>query len=113
MEASTARTDAIPAADAIVGALARAGTRLMSGRPTRGTWPGAARCPSRRCPPPPASSSDDAITYQVLPDSHILVYPIPGPGGALTAGDRLVNFVWYVNVAAGGELDALMTGPRR
>ncbi len=52
----------------------------------------------------------DAITYQVLPDSHILVYPIPGPGGALTAGDRLVNFVWYVNVAAGGELDALMTG---
>ena len=52
----------------------------------------------------------DAITYQVLQDSHILVYPIPGPGGALTAGDRLVNFVWYVNVAAGGELDALMTG---
>jgi 2,6-dihydroxypyridine 3-monooxygenase len=52
----------------------------------------------------------DAITYQVLQDSHILVYPIPGPGGALTVGDRLVNFVWYVNVAAGGELDALMTG---
>ena len=52
----------------------------------------------------------DAITYQVLQDSHILVYPIPGPGGALTAGDRLVNFVWYVNIAAGGELDALMTG---
>lgn len=67
----------------------------------------------------------DAITYQVLPDSHILVYPIPGPGrlggivppgasgapdGALTAGGRLVNFVWYVNVAAGGALDALMTG---
>jgi 2,6-dihydroxypyridine 3-monooxygenase len=50
----------------------------------------------------------DAITYQVLPDSHILVYPIPGPG--LTAGERLVNFVWYVNVAAGEELDALMTG---
>ena len=52
----------------------------------------------------------DAITYQVLQDSHVLVYPIPGPGGALTAGQRLVNFVWYVNVAAGGELDALMTG---
>jgi len=52
----------------------------------------------------------DAITYQVLKDSHILVYPIPGPGGALTPGDRLVNFVWYVNVAAGQELDELMTG---
>ena len=52
----------------------------------------------------------DAITYQVLKDSHILVYPIPGPDGALTVGDRLVNFVWYVNVAEGEELDELMTG---
>ena len=52
----------------------------------------------------------DAITYQVLKDSHILVYPIPGLDGALTVGDRLVNFVWYVNVAEGEELDELMTG---
>ncbi len=52
----------------------------------------------------------DAITYQVLQDSHVLVYPIPGPGGALTAGQRLVNFVWYVNVAEGEALDELMTG---
>ena len=52
----------------------------------------------------------DALTYQVLKDSHILVYPIPGPGGALTLGDRLVNFVWYVNVAEGAELEELMTG---
>jgi 2,6-dihydroxypyridine 3-monooxygenase len=52
----------------------------------------------------------DAITYQVLKDSHILVYPIPGLDGALTPGERLVNFVWYVNVAEGGELDELMTG---
>jgi len=52
----------------------------------------------------------DAITYQVLKDSHILVYPIPGVNGALTAGDRLINFVWYVNVAEGEELEELMTG---
>jgi 2,6-dihydroxypyridine 3-monooxygenase len=68
----------------------------------------------------------DAITYQVLKDSHILVYPIPGPGGlggdqgfvppegsrdgALAPGERLVNFVWYVNVAEGEALDELMTG---
>ena len=52
----------------------------------------------------------DALTYQVLKDSHILVYPIPGPGGALTEGDRLVNFVWYVNAAEGEELEELMTG---
>ena len=52
----------------------------------------------------------DALTYQVLKDSHVLVYPIPGPGGALTVGDRLVNFVWYVNVVEGEELEELMTG---
>jgi 2,6-dihydroxypyridine 3-monooxygenase len=52
----------------------------------------------------------DAITYQVLENSHILVYPIPGLDGALTPGERLVNFVWYVNVPAGEPLEALMTG---
>jgi 2,6-dihydroxypyridine 3-monooxygenase len=52
----------------------------------------------------------DAITYQVLTGSHILVYPIPGLDGSLARGDRLINFVWYVNVAQGPELDQLMTG---
>jgi 2,6-dihydroxypyridine 3-monooxygenase len=52
----------------------------------------------------------DALTYQVLPGSHILVYPIPGLDGAVTPGERLVNFVWYVNVAGGEPLDELMTG---
>ncbi|MGA8457844.1 MAG: FAD-dependent monooxygenase, partial [Streptosporangiaceae bacterium] len=33
----------------------------------------------------------DAITYQVMPGSHILVYPIPGPHGERCEGDRLVN----------------------
>jgi len=47
----------------------------------------------------------NAITYQVLGDSHILVYPIPGPDDALEPGRRLINFVWYRNVAAGAALD--------
>jgi 2,6-dihydroxypyridine 3-monooxygenase len=51
----------------------------------------------------------DAITYQVLPHSHVLVYPIPAMDGSLTEGDRLMNIVWYVNVAAGAPLDAIMT----
>lgn len=51
----------------------------------------------------------DAITYQVLPHSHILVYPIPAMDGSLAEGDRLMNVVWYVNVAAGAPLDAIMT----
>ena len=52
----------------------------------------------------------DALTYQVLRDSHILVYPIPALDGSVTEGDRLINIVWYVNVAQGAPLDALMTG---
>src|ERR1700745_1801162 len=58
----------------------------------------------------PRERRGDAITYQALKDSHILVYPIPGLDGALTPGKRLVNFVWYVNVAEGEALDELMTG---
>jgi 2,6-dihydroxypyridine 3-monooxygenase len=52
----------------------------------------------------------DAITYQVLEHSHILVYPIPALDGSLLPGDRLINVVWYVNVPAGPQLDRLMTG---
>src|SRR5215468_453346 len=66
--------------------------------------------PERALPAATRELFGDAITYQVLKDSHVLVYPIPGLDGALTAGERLVNFVWYVNVAEGEELDALMTG---
>jgi 2,6-dihydroxypyridine 3-monooxygenase len=66
--------------------------------------------PERALPAAARELFGDAITYQVLKDSHILVYPIPGLDGALTPGQRLVNFVWYVNVAEGEELDELMTG---
>ncbi len=51
---------------------------------------------------------DDAITYQLLLNSHILVYPIPSKQGTVEAGNRLINFVWYRNVAA-ADLQALMT----
>lgn len=52
---------------------------------------------------------DDAITYHVLANSHILVYPIPGIDGSVKPGERLLNFVWYRNYLAGGDLDDLMT----
>ena len=35
--------------------------------------------------------------------------PIPGPDGALEPGRRLMNFVWYRNVASGAPLQQLMT----
>jgi 2,6-dihydroxypyridine 3-monooxygenase len=66
--------------------------------------------PEQDLSPGTAKILGDALTYQVLPDSHILVYPIPALDGSLTEGDRLINIVWYVNVAQGAPLDTLMTG---
>jgi 2,6-dihydroxypyridine 3-monooxygenase len=66
--------------------------------------------PERSLSPATRKAFDDAIIYQVLADSHILVYPIPALDGSLAEGDRLINMVWYVNVAAGANLDRLMTG---
>jgi 2,6-dihydroxypyridine 3-monooxygenase len=51
---------------------------------------------------------DDAITYYVYANSHILVYPIPGRDGSVAPGERLVNIVWYRNYLAGDDLDDLL-----
>jgi len=56
-----------------------------------------------------AAALVDAITYYVYANSHILVYPIPGPDGSVRPGERLINFVWYRNYLAGSDLDDLMT----
>lgn len=50
-----------------------------------------------------------AITYCVVPNSHILVYPIPGLDGSLDDASRLTNWVWYRNVDEGPALDRLLT----
>jgi 2,6-dihydroxypyridine 3-monooxygenase len=50
----------------------------------------------------------DALVYQVIPASHILIYPIPNVDGATEPGRRLLNFVWYRNYP-GSALDDLMT----
>ncbi len=47
---------------------------------------------------------DGAITYCVVPNSHILVYPIPNPSDS----SRLINWVWYRNVPE-DELKRLLT----
>jgi 2,6-dihydroxypyridine 3-monooxygenase len=59
---------------------------------------------------------DDAITYYVYANSHILVYPIPGLDGSVEPGDRLVNIVWYRNYQAGDDVEHLLVdrdGDRR
>ena len=52
---------------------------------------------------------DDTITYALIPNSHALVYPIPGSDGRVDRDHRLWNFVWYRNVGKGAALDELMT----
>ncbi len=52
----------------------------------------------------------DAMLYQVLDHSHILVYAIPDGHGRTTVGDRIINSVWYRNYPDDGAFDALMTG---
>jgi 2,6-dihydroxypyridine 3-monooxygenase len=109
--ADGSRTDAelLVCADG-VGSAARA--RLLPGVTPRYAgyvaWRGT--LPERDASPATRRALGDAITYQVLDLSHILVYPIPALDGSLLPGDRLINVVWYVNVAAGPQLDELMTG---
>jgi 2,6-dihydroxypyridine 3-monooxygenase len=54
------------------------------------------------------SAIDDAITYYVYANSHILVYPIPGRDGSVRPGERLINIVWYRNYLAGDDLHDLL-----
>jgi len=53
---------------------------------------------------------DDACTFTVAGLSHMPIYPVPGDDSAESETGRLLNFIWYRNVEAGAELDALMTG---
>jgi 2,6-dihydroxypyridine 3-monooxygenase len=108
-DGSRTRADLLVCADG-VGSAARA--RLTPGVAPEYAgyvaWRGT--LPERDASPATRRVLGDAITYQVLDGSHILVYPIPALDGSLLPGDRLINIVWYVNVAAGPELDRLMTG---
>jgi 2,6-dihydroxypyridine 3-monooxygenase len=104
-----AESDLLVCADG-VGSPARA--RLLSAvRPAYSgyvAWRGTV--PEQDLSPGTRKILGDALTYQVLADSHILVYPIPALDGSVAEGDRLINIVWYVNVAPGAPLDTLMTG---
>lgn len=42
--------------------------------------------------------------------TNIVAYEIPGPDGSVEPGARRVNWVWYVNVDRGKDLDCLLVG---
>jgi len=50
-----------------------------------------------------------ALTYARHEGGHIVAYPIPNLDGSVDVGRRLMNYVWYRNVAEGPGLDELMT----
>jgi 2-polyprenyl-6-methoxyphenol hydroxylase-like FAD-dependent oxidoreductase len=60
-------------------------------------------------PPALVERFTGAFTFFQYPRSHILCYPVPGAEGELTPGRRRLNWVWYVNAAAGRELRRLLT----
>ena len=66
--------------------------------------------PEAELAPHITSALGDALTYSVMANSHILVYPIPGADGSVEPGKRLINYVWYRNYLAGAELDEVLTG---
>jgi 2,6-dihydroxypyridine 3-monooxygenase len=51
----------------------------------------------------------EAITYHLLPDSHVLIYPIPVMDQELGLIRPFINWLWYRNVPKGPHLDSLMT----
>jgi 2,6-dihydroxypyridine 3-monooxygenase len=53
----------------------------------------------------------DAVTYNVISHSHILMYPIPGER-ARGRRDPLLNYVWYRNVPAGPDLTEMLIDRR-
>lgn len=50
----------------------------------------------------------DTFVFAELRRSHALCYPVPGPDGQLTAGERHLNWLWYRNLPA-RALPALLT----
>lgn len=61
-------------------------------------------------PPDLAAYFDDTFTFsEARSGGHALCYFIPGEGVAATPGQRRLNWVWYVHVAPGPDLDGILT----
>ncbi|MGW3470746.1 FAD binding domain-containing protein [Saccharopolyspora sp. NPDC000995] len=67
--------------------------------------------PEHQLPAEVRSLLGNAISYSVVPHSHITLYPIPGETGT-GPRDRLMNYVWYRNVPVGCALDEMLIDKR-
>ncbi|MDR6688665.1 2,6-dihydroxypyridine 3-monooxygenase [Arthrobacter sp. 1088] len=62
--------------------------------------------------PETAELLGSSLTYSIGPNTQICMYPIPGPDNGFEVGKRLLNYVWYRNVAEGPELEEILTDKR-
>jgi 2-polyprenyl-6-methoxyphenol hydroxylase-like FAD-dependent oxidoreductase len=63
-----------------------------------------------RTPPELVRFFDRSLTFsEARSGGHILCYIIPGPGAATESGRCRLNWVWYVNVPDGPQLQRLLT----
>ena len=51
----------------------------------------------------------DSIIYHILPDGHLLTYPIPVVENSISNPRRCINWLWYRNVPTGQLHKTLMT----
>jgi 2-polyprenyl-6-methoxyphenol hydroxylase-like FAD-dependent oxidoreductase len=56
-----------------------------------------------------AAAFADRFTFFQALHTHILCYLIPGSDGSLLAGERRLNWVWYLNAVTCLELDHVLT----
>ena len=86
-------------------------TKLLPGAKTRyaGYVAWRAMIPESDLEPEGFEALRDSLTFCILPDGHVLAYPIPSLEGHLEPGRRLANLVCYHNYAEGDEIDDLMT----
>lgn len=51
----------------------------------------------------------EAIVYHILPQGHVLTYPIPVIDPLTGQRQTFINWLWYKNIPAGSEFERVMT----
>lgn len=64
--------------------------------------------PESQLTPETRAVFENATVFVFSEGSHVGFYAIPGPGGDVRPGHRLINYVWYRNLPAGPDFDALI-----
>ncbi len=65
--------------------------------------------PARELAAPVREMLCEAISYHLMPQSHLLTYPIPVVDPVSGTLEIQINWLWYRNVATGSALDELLT----